>query len=137
MVIYTITKNLSRESYRKDSLFVTCSLFGLLLRDMGLALAPPHSLCRSHCRGKKSPSRHLSIILLVKKLTTLLKSTGSIFPQTFATPKLFRVTPASSAMSFMVYLYSTFGLYGYFDPLLGILTSYRSPFIGEGFINVT
>jgi hypothetical protein len=28
-------------------------------------------------------------------------------------------------MSFIVYLYSTFGLYGGFDPFLGILTSFR------------
>jgi hypothetical protein len=35
-------------------------------------------------------------------------------------------------MSFMVYLYSTFGLYGCFDPLLGILTSYGYHSIREG-----
>jgi len=36
-------------------------------------------------------------------------------------------------MSFMVYLYSTFGLYGCFDLLLGILTPYRSPSVGGEF----
>ena len=42
-------------SLRKDSLFATSSLFGLLPRDMGLLLAPPHSLRRPHCIGKKVP----------------------------------------------------------------------------------
>jgi hypothetical protein len=35
-------------------------------------------------------------------------------------------------MSFIVYLYSTFGLYGCFDPLLGMLTSHRYHSISEG-----
>lgn len=76
--------------------------------------------------AKRSPARRWSIILLVKKFTTLLKSPGLTCPWNFLTFKAFRVIPASSAMSLRVYLYSTFGLYGWSDFFLGILTSYTS-----------
>jgi hypothetical protein len=87
--------------------------------------------------AKRSPFRRLSIILLVRKLTTLLKSPGSTFPQNFATLKAFRVIPASSAMSFNVYRYSLFGLYAGWDPFLGIFTSYDPPSSDRDFVRAT
>jgi hypothetical protein len=96
--------------------FVFCScLFIFCFRPFSLSFLPLSPI--AYLLFPLSPARCLSVILLVKKLTTLLKSPGSIFPRTFATPKAFRVTPASSAMSFKVYLYSTFGLYGCFTIL--------------------
>jgi hypothetical protein len=91
-----------------------------------LLLIPPAA-------AKRSPLRFFSIITLVRKLTTLLKSPGFIFPRTFATFKAFLVIPARSAMSFKVYRYSFLGLYGCLDPFPGILTPYRSSSIEEGF----
>ena len=46
---------------------------------------------------KRSPLRRLPMMTLVRKLTTLLKSPGSTFPQNFATLKALLVIPASSA----------------------------------------
>ena len=74
--------------------------------------------------GNRSSESRLLITFLIRNVTTLLRSAGSIFPRTFSTFKAFLVIPASSAISFIVYVYSFLALYGCFDPFFGIEASF-------------
>ena len=61
-------------------------------------------------RTKRFLLRRLSMITLVRKLTTLLKSSGSSFSPNFAALKAFFVIPASSAFSRLTALPPSVGL---------------------------
>jgi hypothetical protein len=77
---YNFLQKLSIPPFRKDSLFATIYLFGFFPETWALLLLPFILFALRAAGVKRSPVRRLSIILLVRKLTTLLKSPGSIFP---------------------------------------------------------
>ena len=128
--IHTLWRNRAILYY--SSFYLRRTAFLVFFPETWILLFPFLTLFSIRAVGtKRSPLRRLSIITLVRKLTTLLKSPGSIFPRTLATFKAFLVIPASSAMSFTVYRYSLLGLYAGWDPFLGIFTSSGSPSIGR------
>jgi len=78
-VKYTILDFFKSVDYTKDSLFATIYLSGFFPETWALLLLPFILFAFPPVGVKRSPVRRLSIILLVKKLTTFLKSPGSIF----------------------------------------------------------